>query len=194
MPTVPTVSPKTKEQIEKEIEEEIKLEFAKEVREQVLSLSSFKQDFSNSTSQIPELLGDMYSRSSLLDFSPDWSWTTDFDSTLKTEWRLRPEIEQQYTMTIKKAVDLAKESKLPDDILKSMVSDTAKLILSNTPRKWELAQSNMKIDTIISNLCKKAKAFNIDLFRSEIKDFLSKFHLFVFLFLSNIWLEWVPYR
>ena len=132
---MPTVSPKTKEQIEKEIEEEIKLEFTKEVREQVLSLSSIKQDFSNSTSQIPELLGDMYSGSSLLDFSPDWSWTTDFERTLKTEWRLRPEIEQQYTMTIKKAVDLAKESKLPDDILKSMVSDTAKLILSNTPRK-----------------------------------------------------------
>ena len=139
-----------------------------------MSKSISKDASSNATSKLPELVILVYSNSPLLDFSVDQDWAADFDAKLKTEWQVHPEVEQQFAQQTQKAVDLAKANKLTDETLKVMAAETAELVVSNAPRKWELAKSLRQIDTIAANVWKKAKSFDIEAFRGEIKEFMSK--------------------
>ena len=125
--------------------------------------------------EIPSLLASIYSGNSLLDYSEVGDWVNDYENTLKTEWRVHPEVEDDYNKQKLKCVELTKQNIMTDEVFASAIKETASMIVSKVPRKWELSKDLRKIDTILLNVWRKSKDFSIDEFKVEVKDFLKPY-------------------
>ena len=126
----------------------------------------------NLHSKLPYLLVSIYSENSLLDYSEVGDWINDFENTLKTEWRVHPEVEENYNKQKAQFVQLAKQNNLTDEVSTSMIKETSLIIISKAPRKWELVERLRKIDVIMYNIWRKSKAFDSDQFKNEVQSFL----------------------